>query len=296
MNPGDTALRIQFEKQVEYDITFRSLLAPLRPKGGRSMRGRFKPLAGGFKLWSVDLDGIDLKNYAYNDRGNKYGGNQRVNIQHQTFEPTQNKAVSLEIDHMQGMLSTESAFKRGRMLGYFMKKKFRTYWIKYVLNTIHATANADAYSSINADFTLAANNSVKEQLVADKWAIYANSDGNTDDGRLVCFMRSTIAAQLENEAEFVLPSSAAWNSVVRRGEISPISRVRIMPVPPTLMPDGVNYLMLDDMAIDMPIYARRARIIDDPEGVDGRLEQFHGIMDAWATANWRRYLLTCKTA
>ena len=200
----------------------------------------------------------------------RYGATYEIGDTIQTMTITQDKAVSMSVD--KGNNTQQMMVKNaGKVVSRELREKFIPMFDKYALS-VWAT---------NAGTTLTAGALTKANIVekiSDAVTALINAETTIDDA--YCYIGATAFAKLVLSPEF-LNVDKLGEKALDKGVLGHVRGLKIVQVPDSYMPSGVNFLVCKKSCVLAPTKIRDMKIHEDAPGISGALMEIRWMYDAF---------------
>lgn len=215
----------------------------------------------------------------------RYGETYEVEDTIQTMTITQDKSVSLSVD--KGNNTQQMLIKNaGIVMNHEMREQFIPMFDKYVLGVYAQNAGT---TTVHA--TLTDENIV--EAISDHVTALTNALTNTENA--YCFIGATNYAKLVLSKEF-LHLYGLGNKALEKGVVGSVRELKIVPIPDSYLPEGVNFLTFKSECVLAPTQIKDMKVHQDPPGLSGALLEVRWLFDAFVLETKNKGVIVDKTS
>lgn len=247
------------------------------------------------KVWTINtVDPVDYLRPYSDDVANhhvtdasraRYGITYEVQDTVQTLPLTQDKAVSLSVDkgnNTQQMLVKNA----GVVMNHELREKFVPMFDKYCLSIWSTNAGTTTVHQTLASNTIVA-------AISDHVTELANAYASLDDA--YCYIGATNYAKLVLSPEF-LHLYELGNKALDKGVVGTVRGLKIVPIPDSYLPEGVNFLTVKASCVLAPTKIKDMKIHQDPPGISGALLEVRWLYDAFVLTTKNKGVIVDATS
>lgn len=200
----------------------------------------------------------------------RYGVTYEVEDTIQTMTLTQDKAVSLAVD--KGNNTEQMLIKNaGIVMNHEMREQFIPMFDKYVLGVYAQNAGTRTVHASLTDENIV-------EAISDHVTALTNALTTTENA--YCFIGATNYAKLVLSKEF-LHLYGLGNKALEKGVVGSVRDLKIVPIPDSYLPEGVNFLTFKSDCVLAPTKIKDMKVHQDPPGLSGALLEVRWLYDAF---------------
>lgn len=212
---------------------------------------------------------VPLGNYTRSG-ANRFGTATEVQDENQRIAITQDKAFTLTVDNA-NFKQQDGQKKAAKVLKAQNDEQVVPFWDKYALGVF--TANAG--KTVVPGSATSKSNIVERLMEANEH--FVNNGISLND--VVVYMPASKYTMLRLSSEF-LGVDKLGEKVLTKGEVGMCCDMKIVVVPASYLPTGVDFLATKKDAVVLPMQINKTRVHQDPPGIDGMLIEGHYLGDA----------------
>lgn len=214
----------------------------------------------------------------------RYGVTYEVEDTIQTMRITQDKSVSLAVD--KGNNTQEMLIKNaGIVMNHELREQFIPMFDKYALTQWSTLAGTE---TVHATLT---RDDIVEAISTHVTAL-TNALTNTDNA--YCYIGATNFAKLVLSKEF-LHLYELGNKALEKGVVGTVRDLKIVPIPDSYLPTGVNFLTVKSECVLAPTKIRDMKVHQDPPGLSGALLEVRWMYDAFVLEQKNKGVIVDRT-
>ena len=226
---------------------------------------------------------------------NRYGVPQEIGDSVQTMTITQDKAVSMvfdKADNVQSLMLRNA----GKMLNREIREKFTPMIDKYAIEKFSTFANSKHNPTAGLT-TKTVHDTLSKETIVDAVSSHVTALINnlTDPSDAYCLLKASDYAKLVLSAEFIAIEKLGEKSVTK-GEVGSVRGLRIVQIPDSYFPTGVNFLTFKKSCVLLPIQIKETKIHTSVPGLSGALMEARYLYDAFCLDERAGGVIVDKTA
>lgn len=222
---------------------------------------------------------------AYGTYLGRYGATYEVEDTIQTMTLTQDKAVSLAVD--KGNNTEQMLIKNaGIVMNHEMREQFIPMFDKYALSVFATNAGTE---TVHATLTT---ETIVEAISSHVTAL---TNALTTTENAYCFIGATNYAKLVLSKEF-LHLYGLGNKALEKGVVGSVRDLKIVPIPDSYLPTGVNFLTFKSECVLAPTKIRDMKVHQDPPGLSGALLEVRWLYDAFVLETKKLGVIVDRTS
>ena len=215
----------------------------------------------------------------------RYGETFEVEDTIQTMTITQDKSVSLSVD--KGNNTQQMLIKNaGVVMNHELSEQFIPMFDKYCLATWATNAGTTTVQA-----TITKSNIVEE--ISKHVTELMNAYATLEDA--YCFIGATNYAKLVLSPEF-LHLYGLGNEALDKGVVGKVRDLKIVPVPDSYLPEGVNFMTVKAECVLAPTQIKDMKVHQDPPGLSGALLEVRWLYDAFVLNAKNKGVIVCATS